>query len=98
MLDNFEGNISVEEPMIQIWAANKACDNFAAHTENYAKLIGMDQRFPTHLPYSLLKGLKEGDTLTLQLKNGVKFELELSQMTHRYPFGDFEEVLENLIK
>ena len=104
LLDNFEGNLTVEEPMIQVWATNNECDNFTDHLAGYARMIGIpleDRRknkFPTHLPYSLLKDLKEGDTLKLQRKDGVKFELEISQLTTRYPYyGSFEEVLEKLV-
>lgn len=112
LLDNFEGNLTVEEPMIQVWATNNECDNFTDHMWQYAEMIGIllsqeeseedykkirEERFPSHLPYSLLKGLKEGETLTLRRKDGVEFEFELSQMTTRYAFGNFEEVLEKLV-
>lgn len=113
LLNKFEGRILVEEPMIEVWAGNELCDNFAAHMVDYAKMIGVvdlkasyldvvdqarDEKFPTHLPYSLLKGLKEGDTLRLERKNGVVFELKASQSTTRYRrFGNFEEVLEKLL-
>lgn len=104
-LNNFEGNLTVEEPMIQVWATNKDCDNFADHIADYQKMIGADvevasgnNRFPTHLPLSLLNGLKENDTLVLHLKRGIEIELTLSQTTTRYRrFGNFEDVLESIL-
>ena len=121
LLNNFDGDITVKEPMIQVWAGNDDCDNFACHQMDYAEMIGVvnpgfsydemneevrkemrnkiyNNSFPTHLPYTILKDLKEGDTLTLNRKDGVEIILEVSQETTRYArFGKFEEVLENLV-
>lgn len=104
MLNNF--GLTVEEPMIQVWAGNEICDNFSDHMVKFAKMIGENEaievarenRFPSHLPYSVVKDLKEGDTLTLRHKNGVVFNLKVSQTTTRYArFGNFEDVLEKLV-
>ena len=99
VLSQFE-DLRAEQPMIQVWAFNKACDNFSCHHGTFAEMLGSEEdeyRFPTYLPFSVLKDLKEGETITLKMKNGVEFRLVASQTTTRYrDFGTFEEVLTRL--
>ena len=41
MLNNF--GLTVEEPMIQVWAGNEICDNFSDHMVKFAEMIGENE-------------------------------------------------------
>lgn len=91
---------SIDSPLIQVWAANDECDNFECHYWDYFKMIPQEKpkSFPRYLPYSVLKDLKEGDTLTLNHESGVTIKLTASQLKARYRnFGAFETVLNKLV-
>ena len=101
-LKNFGLKVEDNEPMVQVWAANEECDNFSNHYSHYAKMLGEEEvynkRFPSYLPYSIIKDLKEGETLTLRREDGLVIELVADQLNTRYRrFGKFEECLSDLV-
>lgn len=52
---------------------------------------------PGYLPVSLIRGLKEGDSVTTTSENGTNIVIKFEQKPYRYGrFGRFEEVLEYL--
>lgn len=56
-----------------------------------------DERWPYCLPVSVLKNLKEGETISCQFK-GVNVALKANQLGARYRgFGRFENLLDRLV-
>ena len=52
---------------------------------------------PASLPYSVLKDVKEGDSIDLVSKSGQKINLRFNQADYRYRmYGKFEEVTEKV--
>ena len=111
-LEKFGMKADDNEPLVETWAFNEVCDNFSRHGFDYPEMFGEEiplkdlkpedeeGEFPEYIPYSVLKDLKENDTLTLINKeNGVIFKLTISQTTTRYrDHGTFEEVLDKVMK
>ena len=114
--DNFELNVDSDK-LVQVWAFNEDCENFSDHQATYLKATGIidpsktvnwyddasncDQRFPGRLPARILKGIKEGDTITLHRKDNVDIVLTACQSKTRYNFlncgPNFEDVYNALI-
>lgn len=95
-VDNFSNHQTGYAKMIGV--VNNDLTSLSEEEKEEVRKKIRENAFPSHLPYSLLKGLKENDTLTLHHKNGVVFYLKVSQTTTRYArYGNFEDVLEKLV-
>lgn len=80
--------LSEDETYIQVWVGNEENDNWTCDGENH---------FPSYLPLSILKDVKEGETINLKW-NGEDVRLRASQLEYRYrKFGKFEDVLKSII-
>lgn len=55
-------------------------------------------KFPTHLPYSLLSRVMEGQEITLHHKNGVEIILTAKQKGSVYEYDTFQNVLRRIKK
>lgn len=55
-------------------------------------------RFPTHLPYTLLERVMEGQEITLTHESGVKVKLTAKQSGSVYQYGKFHEVLRHVFQ
>lgn len=96
-------NVSDERKFIEIWASNSQVDNFADHHRKFAEMTGGTKAlhktrdsFPKYFPFSLIKGLKEGQKLTITRDDGLKVTLKADQSNYRYrTFGKFEDVISN---
>ncbi len=87
-----------DEPLVQVWYISDDCENWgSAKWDENPEFFG-SWGIPTYLPASVLKGVKEGDEITLHWTgDGDRRELRLTaaQNDFRYKrFGSFEEVLE----
>ncbi|MGE0207440.1 MAG: hypothetical protein AB7R69_06350 [Candidatus Babeliales bacterium] len=81
--------------MIQeVWAWNEENSRFSSNPNNILK--NKEVFFPTYLPYSYLKDLKEGDTLKITIE-GINYELIADQInsTHHSNGLVFHEALKN---
>lgn len=79
-----------EETYVQVWVGDEEVDNWTCNKE------ALGQMFPGWLPLSILKGVKEGDTIKLKW-NDEDLELTANQLGCRYRnFGKFEEVLKSV--
>lgn len=53
---------------------------------------------PDHIPYRVVKDVKEGDVKTFTAPNGCEVRITFAQLPYRYrSFGRFEEVVEALM-
>lgn len=55
-------------------------------------------KFPTHLPYTLLERVIEGQEITLTHESGVKVKLTAKQSGSVYQYGKFHEVLRHVFQ
>lgn len=97
--------VMVGEKLIQVWFTDEESENWTSHGKmisgiEYSEDVKekwFQSLWPGYLKKEMLEGLKEGDKLTLNLKNGVVVELTTNQEGYRYRnFGKFEEVLETM--
>jgi hypothetical protein len=85
--------VSENEVYVQVWAfdPNDNDSNWSDHSWPGKEIT----RFPHYLPYKELKGLKEGEKITLESES-FKVSLTADQLGTRYrSFGKFEDVLKD---
>lgn len=92
-----------DDLMIQVWLHDKEHDNLTDHgiPDAMCKKLGAQHKeldgelyyqeyAPSVIPLSVLKDVKEGDTLTFTAPSGAKVRITFSQEGRRYSeFGDF---------
>lgn len=100
-------DFKTNDPIVQIWWTGSGSENWGAHglpeelcgsapDATYDECLERDFMID-NLPYRLIKDLKEGDTLSVEI-NGHVVEVVANQLGYRYKrFGTFEEVLSKLI-
>ena len=89
-----EFRLQSNDAAIEIWATGLGSDNWSDHGLPTTICGDRRQLFVTHLPHRLLKGLKEGDKLNVQIL-GQEVSLICNQRNFRYRrFGNFEDALD----
>ena len=84
-------SLSKEDTYVQVWVGDEEVDNWTSNSDK------LGQRFPSWLPLSILKDVKEGDTIKLKWNNET-IELIANQLDYRYKrFGKFEDVLKSIL-
>ena len=94
MLKNAGFNLEPDELLYQVWACSDQQDNW--HEDEQAPY----DAFPSYLPLSILKDLKEDDSISLKFNSGFKCTLKVSQLRHRYQNqgGAFETLRNELLQ
>ena len=82
-----------ERILAQVWICSKESDNWADHG---CPIDG--EHFVQNLPVEIIRGMKEGDTIELDLpEHNAILRLTAKQQGYRYErFGKFEDVLKRL--
>ena len=100
-----------DDLMIQVWFHTEKYDNLTDHgiPDAMCKLLGATPKeldgvqfykeyAPSVLPLSVIKDVKEGDTLTFTSLSGAKVKIKFAQGGRRYSqFGDFAECVKKAI-
>lgn len=87
--------LNPDEVQVQVWCHGSGSENWADHK---VEVNGELEFFPGLLPFSLLAGVKEGDTITFEW-HGTQVELTARQQGYRYQrFGMFEDVLRDVVE
>ena len=65
--------MSKTDPLVQVWVTTDRCKDFTSDLPAIKDEFGIYHfvRLTPYIPYSLIKGVKEGDTLTLNLPADV---------------------------
>jgi hypothetical protein len=96
--------ISLDDWLVQVWFLDPKQENPVGGHSNlndHGYFLADDcvlYKFPSYIPLSLIKRLKEGDKFEFEGSHG-KFTVTVSQSKWRYRrYGQFEEVLDRLIE
>lgn len=82
---------------VPVWTTSKVCDNWGSRNHPQLSVI-LDK-----LPLFLLEGKHEGDVIAFYVKNPQTKEifdvrLTCNQLSYRYKFNSFQNILKNLIQ
>ena len=98
-----------DEKYIEVWFYADGHDNLTDHGygKELSEFLGLEYNArystcnklsaPHHLPYNILKDVKEGDVKTFTTKNGKTVKITFQQKGHRYSnLGNFEDLVQQI--
>ena len=104
-MKRFYGDINESDVFVEVWPGSSGYDNWKDAWPGQVKFVTdgatceeeWQDRFPGYMPASILKGVREGDVISITTADGIEIELTARQLAYQYrDRGRFEDLFEYL--